>query len=157
MKGFVRPLTEVAFVYGLLGWLYVAACAATRPDELDVAVATLFPVRRDTFGAGCFALSALAAFALQVRAADGPAPWRPTRPARRGPVDAALRTVVGYALLTWAYLCVNSLTHPETVARQFTHFVSVPSEGTTAAVCFVASAAALLTLRVRGAGPVRHG
>ncbi len=157
MKQLARPLTEVAFVHGLLGWLYVAACAATRPEELDVAVATLFPVRRDTFGAGCFAVSALAAFALQVRSAAGPAPWRPARPARRGPVDAALRTVVGYALLTWAYLCVNSLTHPETVGRQFTHFVPVPTEGTTAAVCFVASAAALLALRVRGAEPVRHG
>ena len=151
MRAFTRPLLEVGLLYGLLGWLYVAAGAATRPDEMSLPVALLFPVRRDTFGACCFVVSAAAAFVLQIRGGLG----RPRRPVRSGPVDAGLRTVAGYTLLVWAYLCVNSLTHPETLGRQFTHFAPVPSEGTTAVTCFVASAAALLALRVRGAVGMR--
>ncbi|MEZ0092693.1 hypothetical protein [Streptacidiphilus sp. EB129] len=142
----VRPLLEVALLHGLLGWLYVAAVAATRPDAMAVPIASVLPMRRDTFGACCFAVSGLAAFALQA----GEQAFR-RRPVRRGAVDAALRTVVGYALLVWAYLCVNSLTHPGTTARQLTHFATVPTEGTAAVGCFAASAVALYLLRSRGA------
>jgi hypothetical protein len=151
MRLVTRSLLEVAAVHGLLAWLYVAACAATRPDSMSRAITTVVPMRRDTFGVWSFAVSSLAAFALQVR---GEIPIlmspRQRRIPRTGPVDSALRTLVVYALLVWAYLCVNSLTHPQTIARQLTHFAAVPSEGTTAVVCFAASAAALLALRVRG-------
>ena len=148
MRSLTRPLLEVAAFHGLLGWLYVAAAAATRPDSLSLPITAVLPMRRDTFGACCLAVSALAALALQVR---GEA-HRPRRPLTPGTAAAVLRTVTGYALLVWAYLCVNSLTHPDTIGRRLTHFSPTPAEGTTAVVCFAASAAALLALRTVG-GP----
>ena len=146
MRPLIRPLLEVAAFQGLLGWLYVAACAAARPADMSQAIAAVLPMRRDTFGACCFVLSALAAFALQVRGEV----HRPRRPLTRGPAAAALRTVTVYALLVWAYLSVNSLTHPQTIGRQLTHFSPTPSEGTTAVACFAVSAGTLLALRALG-------
>ncbi|WP_145909854.1 hypothetical protein [Kitasatospora viridis] len=149
------PLLDVALVHGLLGWLYVAAWAATRPGTLSGELSSWLPLRRDTFGALCFALSAAAHLVRGLRPA-GP-PWRDrTRPGPGQPGDrvaAVLRTLVGYPLLVWAYLCVNSLTHPQTIDRQLTHFAPVPTEGTTAVACFALSAAALLALRLRAGEP----
>jgi hypothetical protein len=54
---------------------------------------------------------------------------------------------VVYGLLVWAYLAVNSLTHPETMALPLTHFLPWPLEGETAVACFVLSAAAFFILR----------
>ncbi|WP_327066253.1 hypothetical protein [Kitasatospora sp. NBC_01302] len=151
------PLLDVALVHGLLGWLYVAAWAATRPDTLSGPLTSWLPLRRDTFGAVCFALSALAHLTRGLRP-QGP-PWRAPRgpdgrPGRpRDRLTAVLRTLVGYPLLLWAYLCVNSLTHPQTIDRQLTHFATVPTEGTAAVGCFAASAVALLALRLRAGDP----
>jgi hypothetical protein len=162
-----RPAAETAMVFGLLGWLYVAAVAATRPGSLSEHVAAVLPVRRDTFGAACFLVSALCAFGLRARLgtywlkpppAGGPdpadatphPPGRPSAPQRRGGLaEAALRTFVGYALLAWAYLCVNNLTHPQTTGMRLVHFFASPSEGTTAVACFAAAAVALFLLRGR--------
>lgn len=59
-----RPLLvavlECAAVYGLLGWAYVAVVAAVHPNALDVPIAALLPLRRDTFGIVCFASSVIA-------------------------------------------------------------------------------------------------
>ncbi|MDT3395200.1 hypothetical protein RKE29_00785 [Streptomyces sp. B1866] len=151
MKALARPGLEVVMVHGLLGWLYSAAVAAVHPDSLPGPLTSLLPVRRDTFGACCFAASAAAAFVLQA----GPGPLWARLQRRPGPVDAALRTAVGYALLVWGYLVVNSLTHPRTTALPLTHFASFPSEGTAAAWSFAGSAAALLALRAR-AGRTAH-
>ena len=60
---------------------------------------------------------------------------------------ACLRTVFGYGFLVWVYLAVNSLTHPETLARPLTHFLPFPLEGDTALACFVLSAVAFFLLR----------
>ena len=72
MNGWLRPAGETVMVYGLLGWLYVAACAAVRPQALSLHIAAIVPLRRDTFGTVCFALSALSAFALQPEAGRRP-------------------------------------------------------------------------------------
>ncbi len=145
MRPLARPLLEVALVHGMLGWLYAAACAAVDPAGMSLPVALLLPMRRDTFGICCFALSALAFFLLQ----DGRGRfWRPRRSTGTR-LDAALRTVVCFALLTWVYLVVNSFTHPVTLARQLTHLARVPTEGTAAVLCFAGSAVALLLLRAR--------
>ncbi|WP_329570981.1 hypothetical protein [Kitasatospora sp. NBC_01266] len=147
----VGPLLDVALVHGLLGWLYIAVWAACRPDSLSGPLSSWLPLRRDTFGALCFALSALAHLSRGLRPAAPPW-WRPSG-AHRDRVEALLRTLTGYPLLAWAYLCVNSLTHPWTIDRQLTHFATVPTEGTTAAGCFALSAVALLLLRLRAARP----
>ena len=142
----LRAAAETAMVFGLLGWLYVACVAATRPGALSEAVAAVLPVRRDTFGVFCFGCSALAAFALHTRTGSF---WT-RRPGRPGGREAALRTVLGYGVLAWAYLCVNNLTHPATTGARLTHFAATPSEGTAAVACFAAAAAALFLLRRRG-------
>lgn len=153
MRPPVRAALETAMVHGLLGWLYVAALAAFRPHTLDAPIASVLPVRRDTFGACCFAASAAASFALRLH--NGRA-WERRAP-RPGPAEALPRTVTGYALAAWSYLCVNSLTHPATIALPLTHFAAVPTEGTTASVCFTASAAALFALRARSTEEPRPG
>jgi hypothetical protein len=147
MNRLVRPSAETAMLFGLLGWLYVAACAAVRPDEMSSAITVLVPMRRDTFGVVCFAVSAGCAAWLQVGTG------RLFVAGGRGTsaVDAVLRTVAGYALLVWIYLCVNSLTHPYTLGMRLTHFAAEPTEGATAVVCFLMAIAAFLTLRLRGA------
>lgn len=140
----MRAAAEVALVHGLLGWIYVAAYAAAFPQELSRHVAGLVPLRRDTFGALAFAASALAAITLQAR--TGRLWIRRSEPVR-GLSHAALNTVVGYGLLVWAYLCVNSMTHPWTLSMRLTHFFSWPSEGGTAVASYAASAVALFLVR----------
>jgi hypothetical protein len=176
MKPRLRAAAEVAVVHGLLGWIYVAALAAVYPNALGQHIAAILPVRRDTFGAAAFAVSALSAVSLQARTGrvwtrggrtgpDRPSPDQPgpdqprlDQPrldqSRPGLTRAVLNVVVVYGLLAWAYLCVNSLTHPWSTGIQLTHFVAWPSEGSTAVFCFAASAVALFLVRsaVRAAG-----
>jgi hypothetical protein len=142
----IRAALETALVHGLLGWLYVAAIAAVRPSELTVPISSLLPVRRDTFGAACFALSALAATLLHTTTGRW---WMRGGGPRRGAVPALLRTGTVCGLLMWAYLCVNSLTHRETLARPLTHFADVPREGQTASWAFAVTAVTLLLARAQ--------
>jgi hypothetical protein len=156
----VTALLETVTRYGLLGWLYVAAVAAVHPHYLPGALTHWLPLRRDTFGALCFAASAVGFLLLNVlgdRAGWLPFPAATDEPERRDGSEmfrhrllpAVLRTVFGYGLLIWLYVCVNSLTHPETISRQLTHFLAWPLEGDTGSVCFVLSAVAFLLLRMR--------
>lgn len=145
----LRAVAEVVQVYGLLGWIYVAAYAAAYPNDLSVPIAAAVPMRRDTFGAVAFAASAAAAIILRARTGQV---WERRRAPARGLARAVLNTVAGYGLLVWAYLCVNSMTHPWTVSMQLTHFVPWPSEGSTAVACFAASAVALFLVRCAGPG-----
>lgn len=153
MRRLLRPSAETVMVYGLLGWCYVAICAAARPQDLSEHIAVVLPLRRDTFGCVCFVASAVAAAVLQTGTG------RVLVPRRCGvaAADAVLRTTAGYALLVWLYLCTNSLTHPDTIGRRLTHFAPEPTEGTTAVVCFVGSAAAFCALRLRGLRAVASG
>ncbi len=139
-----RATAEVAFVYGLLGWIYIAAYAAAFPHDLSQHVAAVVPLRRDTFGVLAFAASALAAITLQARTGRL---WIRRREPVRDLVHAVLNTVAGYGLLVWAYLCVNSMTHPWTLSMRLTHFFSWPSEGGTAVASYAASAVALFLAR----------
>lgn len=139
-----RAAAEVTLVHGLLGWIYIAAYAAAFPRDLGQHVAVIVPVRRDTFGVLAFAASSLAAIALQAR--TGRLWIRRSEPVR-GLTQAVLNVVAGYGLLVWAYLCVNSMTHPWTLSMRLTHFVSWPSEGSTAVASFAASAVALFLVR----------
>ena len=140
----MRAAAEVVLVHGLLGWIYIAAYAAAFPRQLSGHVADLVPLRRDTFGALAFAASALAAITLQAR--TGRLWIRRSEPVR-GVSHAVLSTVTGYGLLVWAYLCVNSMTHPWTLSMRLTHFSSWPSEGGTAVASYAASAVALFLVR----------
>ena len=146
MRPVARSFLEVAALFGLLGWLYAAACAAFRPGLLSKPIAGVpLHMHRDTFGVCSFAVSLVATFALQVHSGSV---FRRLE-ARPGVRDAALRTVVVFGLLAWAYVAVNSLTHPATTGRRLTHFAPWPTEGAVAVVCFAASAASLFALRLR--------
>ena len=146
MRPVDRSFLEVAALFGLLGWLYAAACAAFRPGLLSKPIAAVpLNMHRDTFGAFSFAVSLVATFVLQVHSGSV---YRRLA-ARPGVLDAALRTVVVFGLLAWVYVAVNSLTHPATVGHRLTHFAPWPTEGTVAVVCFAASAASLFALRLR--------
>jgi hypothetical protein len=142
----LRAAAEVVALFGLLGWVYVAAYAAVYPNDLNQSITAVLPLRRDTFGILAFGASAVAATALRARTGRL---WirRPRQQPERGWARAVLHTVFGYGLLAWVYLCVNSMTHPRTIGMQLTHLVSWPSEGTTAVAGFAASALALFLLR----------
>jgi hypothetical protein len=142
----LRAAAETVMVFGLLCWIYVAAVAAFRPDSLNASIASVLPLRRDTSSVLCFTASAFAAFLLHARTGRF---WA-RRPGRRGTAEAALRVLIGYCLLAWAYLCVNNLTHPSTTGLHLTHFAAHPAEGTTADICFAAAAVALFLLRAGG-------
>jgi hypothetical protein len=140
-----RAAAEVVALYGLLGWIYVAVYAAAFPNDLDHSIAAVLPIRRDTFGLLAFVASSAAATALRAR---GGRIWvRRAGGGRSGWTRAALHTVFGYGLLAWAYLCVNSLTHPWTLGMRLTHFAPWPTEGGTAVAGFAASALSLFLLR----------
>jgi hypothetical protein len=141
-----RAAAEVAALYGLLGWIYVAVYAAAFPDRLDHPIAAVLPIRRDTFGVLGFIVSSAAATMLRARTGRTWARRRPG-PGERGWTRAVLHTVFGYGLAAWAYLCVNSLTHPWTIGMRLTHFVPWPTEGDTAVAGFAASALSLFLLR----------
>ena len=143
-----RAVIEVVLVYGLLGWVYVAAYAAAHPLDLAQHITAVLPLRRDTFGALAFAASAGAAIVLQ--AATGRVWERRRRRPTRGLARAELNTVMVYGLLAWSYLSINSLTHPWTIPMRLTHFEPWPSEGSTAVLSFAASAVAFFLLRSNG-------
>lgn len=148
----LRAGLEVVALYGLLGWIYVAVYAAAFPDDLSRPVTAVVPMRRDSFGILAFALSAAATTVLRAR--NGRLRAQGRHGAGRGWSRAVLHTAFGYGLAAWAYLCVNSLTHPRTIGMRLTHLSPWPSEGTTAVTGFVVSATALFLLRA--AAPVEQ-
>lgn len=51
------------FVFGLLGWLYIAAVALVHPETLPIQLTRLTPwLREDTFGILSFAVSFVSFF-----------------------------------------------------------------------------------------------
>lgn len=142
-----RAAAETALLYGLLGWGYAAVCAVFRPQDMSAPITAAFPLRRDTFGCLCFAVSAAGAVALQI----GTGRMLPSRRRVPGAAVAVLRTVALYSLFVWAYLCANSITHPATLAERLTHFSAQPTEGATAMLCFPLSAVSFAAARLRGA------
>ncbi len=69
-SGLVRAALDTVLLYTLFGWIYAAVFAVFKPEELSIHVATWLAIRRDTFVAVCFAISAVTMFA---RLAIGPA------------------------------------------------------------------------------------
>lgn len=150
MRTMYRPAAETLMVAGLLGWGYVALIAVLRPDVLSAPIASVLPLRRDTFGALCLTLSFVSAFALRARTGR----FWVRRAGRPDAVEGAFAAVGAYAFLVWVYLCLNNLFHPCTTGYRLTHFWEHPSEGTTAVLCFLLLTACLFGLRLRKA---RHG
>ncbi len=58
----IERLLRVVAIIGFLGWMFSATVAALEPNALRVPVSPWLPIRRDTFGIACFALSGAACF-----------------------------------------------------------------------------------------------
>ena len=59
----VRSLLLTLFLFGLLGWIYIAFNAVFHPWTLPLPLTHLAPwPREDTFGAGCFLVSMISFF-----------------------------------------------------------------------------------------------
>lgn len=59
----LRSFFLTLFVFGLLGWMYIAMIAIFHPETLHLPLTHFvdFP-REDTFGAACFAISLVSFF-----------------------------------------------------------------------------------------------
>lgn len=63
MKKIVKVASFTFFIFGLLGWLYVAAVALVHPQTLQVQLTHFTPwLREDTFGIVSFAVSFISFF-----------------------------------------------------------------------------------------------
>jgi hypothetical protein len=77
---------------------------------------------------------------------------RPEPTASRALSAKVLDGLSGYALLGWAYIAANSITHPATLHLGLTHFASWPHERTFGIACFVLSGVLYLAARVAQGG-----
>lgn len=60
---FLRATFRTLFLFGLLGWLYIAANAVVHPETLEMPLTHFFSFpREDTFGAVCFLVSFVSFF-----------------------------------------------------------------------------------------------
>ena len=63
MRKIVQAASFTLFIFGLLGWLYIAAIALVHPETLSIQLTHFVPwPREDTFGAVSFALSFISFF-----------------------------------------------------------------------------------------------
>jgi len=59
----IKAMSFTLFVFGLLGWLYIAAVALVHPETLTIQLTHFTPwPREDTFGAVSFAVSFVSFF-----------------------------------------------------------------------------------------------
>ena len=63
MRKIVKAASFTFFVFGLIGWLYIAAVALVHPETLKLQL-THFATwpREDTFGVVCFTVSFISFF-----------------------------------------------------------------------------------------------
>jgi hypothetical protein len=119
-------------LFTFLGWVYVAAVAVVHPERLpDPIVHWLSGPRHDTFGAVCFVVSVVTFVGY----------WLLTE--RRRPLGIAraiIRAGAWYGTAAWIYIAGNSISHPDTLHRQLTHFAGWPTEEQFALACFACSA-----------------
>ncbi len=121
---------------GGLCWASTCAVASFRVESLAAPYWSALPgLRTDTCGAVAFVVSAIGLAVseyLRLRRRQGRVA-RPVRPPSGTAHSAALavaETVVVMSTGLVAYLSVNAITHPATLAIQATHFARWPTEGT---------------------------
>ncbi len=127
----LRALSLTFFIFGLLGWVYIAGSAVLRPDNLDEPLTHFLPwLRADTSGAACFVLFLLAFFVWNILRDEN----RRMRSLRSLSLTLA---VLGFS--GWVYIAGNAISHPETLSLPLTHFLDFPREDTFGAACFAIS------------------
>ncbi len=66
---------------------------------------------------------------------------------------AILRVIAAYSFAGWAYIALNAVVHPESLAWPLTHLLSWPREDTFGIVCFVVSFGAAVASTILGTRP----
>ncbi len=63
MRKIVKAASFTLFIFGLLGWLYIATIALVHPETLSIQLTHFAPwPREDTFGAVSFVVSFISFF-----------------------------------------------------------------------------------------------
>ena len=63
MRKIVKAASFTIFVFGLLGWLYIAAVSLVHPETLSIQLTHFAPwPREDTFGISSFIVSFISFF-----------------------------------------------------------------------------------------------
>jgi hypothetical protein len=58
MRKIIKAASFTFFIFGLLGWLYIAAVSLVHPETLSIQLTHFAPwPREDTFGVVCFVVS----------------------------------------------------------------------------------------------------
>ena len=141
---------RTVWLYAGAGFGYVALSAIFRPRQMGDHLWHDLPwLRKDTFGIGCFAASAVAYLLLRRigRYRDPPA-----GNGRLALIPAVLSTVALYGIVGWAYIAGNAIRHPYTLSHPLTHLAAWPREDDFGAGCFAASAIAYFLFRLAKTG-----
>jgi small-conductance mechanosensitive channel len=132
---FIRSLSFTLFVFGLLGWFYIAVNAWVHPETLPLAVTHLTPwLREDTLGIICFIVAFVSFFIWLFT--------KPMKPIRTKPMKLIWSlsfTLFVFGLLGWFYIAGNAWVHPETLPLAVTHLTPWLKEGTAGVICFIVS------------------
>ena len=63
MRKIAKAASFTFFIFGLLGWLYIAAVALVHPETLSIQLTHFAPwPREDSFGIFCFIVSFISFF-----------------------------------------------------------------------------------------------
>jgi hypothetical protein len=122
-------------------------------------------LRTDTFGFGCFVVATFSICVSEYFRLSRIALTRhhdavtepPSRTLHQFALAAARALAFASSTLV-VYLSINSVTHPQTLLIQATHFLSWPTEGTLRVVALIATACAVAvarTLRIATGSPCR--
>jgi hypothetical protein len=154
-RGLVLEALAAGLAYGMgLCWLSVCLLASFRPNRLSAPYWLELPgLRSDTAGAAAFACTAVCLVLseyLRLRRGSsslgvvgGESFTRTTAPFALAVSETV--GLLGTGLV--AYLSVNAVTHPETLALQATHLAPWPTEGTLRVVSLLLCASSIAVLR----------
>jgi hypothetical protein len=136
-----------------LCWAGACLVGSFRPGGLAAPYWGAVPwLRTDTAGIVSFALMGVALViseSLRLARRRDIAAWRELASRRAAPVLAVAIAETTAVLSTGliAYLSVNAVTHPETLALQATHLAAWPTEGTLRVLALLACVASVSVLR----------
>src|SRR5271157_4429707 len=108
----IRSLSLTFFVFGFLGWAYIAANSLVHPETLDQPLSHLaLWIREDTFGLICFIVSFISFFVWNITKAQD----------YNRPIRSLALAVFVFSLLGWLYITTIAVTGLATLEGPLTH------------------------------------